>query len=313
MLVSIDPRAELRLRIVEVDHDQPVEADAAIEVGQEPVGRVPGRTGRSRPPRHGRRRGRSRADPDRCRAPGRPRRCRPARRRSCRDRSRCPRRSRARSSAHRASGRPRPCTSASPSASRAIPAGTPAPRCDPTWTLTNRAANQGAARSSLASRPTDRPKKSSSGPARLTRYEAWMATGRMSSSIRRSRKAGPSAGGAARRRQAVGLSANTWSASAPISCARSTALTMPRPSGRWAPRRRPSGSIRGMVRRGCGATPWSGRSGAGGTSAAGTMRALVRSARGFDPSCSRHRRRVRSGRSRRRRADTGWPRARSRR
>ena len=202
-------------------------------------------------------------------------------------------------------------TRASPSASRAIPAGTPVPRWEPTWTFTKRAANQGAARRSLASKPTDRPKKCSSGPARLTRYEAWIAVGPMSSSIRRSRKAGPSAGGAARRRHAVGLSAKTWSASAPISCARSTALTMPRPSGRWAPRRRPSGSIRGMVRRGCGATPWVGRSGAGGTSAVGTMRALVRSGRGSDPSCSRHRRPVRSGRNHRRLAGTGWPLARS--
>ena len=128
------------------------------------------------------------------------------------------------------------------------------------WTLTNRAANPGAARRSLARTSTERAKKSSSGPARLTRYEAWIATGWMSSATSRSRKAGPSLGGAARRRQAVGLSAKIWSAVAPISCARSTALTMPRPNGRWAPRRRPSGSIRGMVRRADAAPRWPGRS-----------------------------------------------------
>ena len=68
--------------------------------------------------------------------------------------------------------------SASPSARRRVPAATPAPRCDPTWTLTNRPRNPGAARRSLARTSTERPKKSSSGPARLTRYEAWMAIGR---------------------------------------------------------------------------------------------------------------------------------------
>ena len=47
----------------------------------------------------------------------------------------------------------------------------------------------------------------------------------------------------ARRCQAVGLSPKIWSAVAPISWARSTALTIPPPRGRWAPSRRPSGSI----------------------------------------------------------------------
>ena len=49
--------------------------------------------------------------------------------------------------------------------------------------------------------------------------------------------------GSARRRQAVGLSLKIWSAVAPISAARSAALTMPSAEARWAPRRRPSGSI----------------------------------------------------------------------
>ena len=50
-------------------------------------------------------------------------------------------------------------------------------------------------------------------------------------------------GGSGRRRHAAGLSVNTWIADAPISAARSAALTMPSPSGRWAPIRRPFASI----------------------------------------------------------------------
>ena len=49
--------------------------------------------------------------------------------------------------------------------------------------------------------------------------------------------------GRGRRRHEVGLSLKTWSADAPISAARSAALTMPCPSGRCAPSRRPFGSI----------------------------------------------------------------------
>ena len=75
-----------------------------------------------------------------------------------------------------------------------------------------------------ASSSTERSKKSGSGPARLTRYDAWIATGPMSRAASRSRNAGSSAGGSARRRQAVGLSPKTWSAVAPISWARSTAF-----------------------------------------------------------------------------------------
>ena len=83
------------------------------------------------------------------------------------------------------------------------------------------------------------------GPARLTRYEAWIATGAMSSSVEAlAEGAAARSGGSARRRQAVGLSAKIWIALAPISCARSTALTIPAPSGRWAPRRRPSEASR---------------------------------------------------------------------
>ena len=168
----------------------------------------------------------------RCRAPRPPRRCRPARRRPCPGRTR----SRA-SSRGRPSRRPGPSstsarTRASPSASRSVPASHAgaAVRAD---VDVDEPAQRTRAR--LAGRwpapPTERPKKSSSGPARLTRYEAWTATGRMSSSASRARKAGCSVGGSARRRQAVGLSTKIWSAPAPISCARSTALTMPSPEG----------------------------------------------------------------------------------
>ena len=51
------------------------------------------------------------------------------------------------------------------------------------------------------------------------------------------------AGRRSRRRHDVGLSLNTWSAEAPIAAARSAARTMPGPRGRWAPSRRPFGSI----------------------------------------------------------------------
>src|SRR3989337_824344 len=55
------------------------------------------------------------------------------------------------------------------------------------------------------------------------------------------RNAGSSFGGALRRCQAVGLSAKTWMAVAPISTARLAARTMPAPRGRWAPIRGSSG------------------------------------------------------------------------
>ena len=54
-------------------------------------------------------------------------------------------------------------------------------------------------------------------------------------------------GGSVRRRQDVGLSAKTWRARAPMTRARSTALTIPSPSGRCAPSRRPSGRDRPVL------------------------------------------------------------------
>ena len=93
-----------------------------------------------------------------------------------------------------------------PSASRSMPAVTPRPRCEPMWTLTNRAPNVGALRSSWASMSIERSKDSGFDPARFTRYEAWIETGAMSSSRSRSRNAASSGGGSARRFQAVGLS-----------------------------------------------------------------------------------------------------------
>ena len=103
-------------------------------------------------------------------------------------------------------------------------------------------------RSSWARISTERSQNVGSGPARFTRYAAWIATGSIPYAASRLRNSGSSFGGAVRRRHAVGLSEKIWIASAPISCARSTAFTIPVPSGRWAPRRRPSGSIRGIVR-----------------------------------------------------------------
>ena len=63
----------------------------------------------------------------------------------------------------------------------------------------------------------------------------------------RLRNFGSSGGGSVRRRHDVGLSAKTWSARAPMTRARSTALTIPSPSGRWAPSRRPSGRDRPLL------------------------------------------------------------------
>ena len=39
VLVAIEPRSELRLRVVEVDHDQPVEADPLVEIREERIDR----------------------------------------------------------------------------------------------------------------------------------------------------------------------------------------------------------------------------------------------------------------------------------
>ena len=102
-----------------------------------------------------------------------------------------------------------------------------------------------------------------------------MATGRMSWTPRRSTKASSSIGGSARRRQAVGLSVQIWSASAPISWARSTARTMPVASGRWAPMRRWSGGIRGIVR----CRPWMTRSRPTRRFTARTIRSFIRDGR----------------------------------
>ena len=85
------------------------------------------------------------------------------------------------------------------------------------------------------------------GPARFTRYEAWTATGRMSSSSSRARNSGELLGRRDRRFQAVGLSTKTWMPSRRSRAARSAALSNPSPSGRWTPRRGPSGSIGAIV------------------------------------------------------------------
>ena len=62
-------------------------------------------------------------------------------------------------------------TATRPSATRAAPASTPAPRCEPTWTLTYAAPyDPGAPASSCARTSTDARETSAPGPARLTRY-----------------------------------------------------------------------------------------------------------------------------------------------
>ena len=135
-----------------------------------------------------------------------------------------------------------------PSPSRSIPAATPRPRCEPMWTFTNRAPNVGAWRSSWASIAIDRS------------YESWVRSGQvheirrvdrdrsdielaraLAEGIELRRRFGPALPG---RRVVVKI----CMAFAPMSRARSTALTMPVARGRCAPSRRPSGSIERIVR-----------------------------------------------------------------
>ena len=63
-------------------------------------------------------------------------------------------------------------------ATRSMPRPTPSPPCDPMWTFTSAAPKRRAVRSSVASIATDRSWYAGSLPARLTRYEAWIASGR---------------------------------------------------------------------------------------------------------------------------------------
>ena len=138
MLVSIETRAALRLRVVEVDHHQPVEPDPGVEIGQERIDRRgPAQVDPGRP---GVRRVEAEPDPRRrrCRAPRRPRRSPRARRHRRPARTRCRPSSRARPSPRPDRHRPRPGPARRPSARRSAPAATPAPRCDPMWTLKNR-------------------------------------------------------------------------------------------------------------------------------------------------------------------------------
>ena len=213
--------------------------------------------------------------------------------------------------------RPRPVppstsasASASPSARRSVPAATPAPRCDPMWTLTNRPAEPGRRPQVAGEDRHGATEEVLLDPGEVHEVRG-MDRDRRDVVAPRGGPGTPAArpAAAARRRHAVGLSTKTWIALAPISWARSTALTMPLPSGRWAPRRRPSGSIRGIVRR-AAVRP---RPSAGSLRDARSRRAPARSGRGCVPACSRHRRRARSGRSRRRLAGTGSRPARSRR
>ena len=243
VLVTVEVGAERGTRIVEVDHRQAGEPDPPIDLLDEPVDSLGIGDRIAGAPTGGRHRGRSRRDPRERRG----RRSRRGSRPSPRSSSPACRRTRPSSRAPGSAPSSGPSAAskarAIPSASPAIPVSRSVPRCEPTWTLTKRAPKSGATRSSLARTATDRSTSSGSAPARFTRYEAWIASGPIPSSSTRARNAGSSRGGAARRRQAVGLSLKTWSVSSPISWARSTARTIPWPSGRWAPTRRPSGSM----------------------------------------------------------------------
>ena len=248
--MAIEARAELRLRVVEVEHHQPLEPDPPVEVGQEGVdgGRLadvdPGGPGVGRveaePEPLGRRRpgpaAASRMPASSVDIGAQPE---PAPRRVLEDDHRRvrtvvdlgERQARARRRAAR------------------VPAATPAPRCEPTWTLTNRPEEPGR-RPQVAGEDLHRaPEEVLLGPGEVDQVRGVDGDRPDVELGQASPEAAARPAARRRRRQAVGLSAKIWSASAPISCARSTALTMPAPRGRWAPRRRPSGSIRGIVRR----------------------------------------------------------------
>ena len=89
-----------------------------------------------------------------------------------------------------------------------------------------------------------------------------------------------------RRRHEVGLSLKTWSADAPISAARSAALTMPCPSGRWAPSRRPFGSIGRRVAERVVPERVTARRPASSTPRSGPLREPDLDCRAWTPTCS---------------------------
>ena len=231
VLVTVRPRPELGARVVEMDHDQPLEPDPLVEGGQEAsiaagVGDVdagaPGVRGVE-----------AEADSLGVDAARRDRRgdAPPARRRSCPARRRCRPSSRARACGRvRARRRPRRALSRMPVGRRRrdrrrrrrCPAVRTDVDVDEPRPERRRAAQ-------LVGEHVDRAREDSGfGPARFTRYEAWIETGRdvelaePRRGTRRTRR-----GGSARRRQAVGLSAEDLHRVAPISWARSTALTIP--------------------------------------------------------------------------------------
>ena len=178
VLVAVRARASLGSGVVEMDHDEPSQADPVVEVaprGRRSRAACPGRY----PP------------PRRVRCPGRSRR---GRRGPPSDTAVAIPTS---SSTHVprppplpaefsrtsivGSGGPRTPAGAispraavaarnvrwMPSASRSIPAVTPSPRCEPMWTLTKRAPNVGACWSSWASSSIERSKKSGIRPGEV--------------------------------------------------------------------------------------------------------------------------------------------------
>ena len=186
--MSIEARPELGLRVVEVDHDQSLEPDALVEVGQEGVDRGgirdvdAGRPGvrdveaEAEPLGRDATRGRRLEDAGELRDV-RPER-EPAARRVLEDDTRgswavVDLTEDAREAVRQAFGPGRDAGSA----------------MRPDVDVDEPPEVSGRRRSSLARSCTDRASESSSSPARLTRYEAWMAIGPMSSSTSRARNA----------------------------------------------------------------------------------------------------------------------------
>ena len=320
MLVAIDPRAELGLRVVEVDHDQPVEADPGVEVGQEGVDRRrvadidPGRPGVRR------RRGRSRSG-------RRPLRLADASAMAASSATSCRARSRSRrefSSTIIGRGIAALASVPSTSASDQREAVGEPLRCPP---CTPAAAMRADVDVDEARREPGRGPQVAGQDADRAREEVLLGTGQVDevrgvdrdrigcrAPTSRSRKAGPSAG---RRRAAppggrvVGEHLERVGADLVRPVDRLDHAAAERQVGAEA------SSVGKHPRHGttCGAPCLAGpvvRARAG-LAPTPTMRAPCAGGRGRGPSCTRRRRRARSGRSRRRRAGTGWRPARSRR
>ena len=189
VLVPVDARARLRLRVVEMEHDQPLEPDPRVELEQEGIdgGGVrdvdPGRPRVGRVEADAEPPSRDAARSRRVEDVGELRDVRPEGE---------PAAGRVLEDDHRGVGAVIDLGEGQRQAiGQTLRAGRDARRPDATRRARSRTGRGSRAPPAARSRapPIDRPNRSSSGPARFTRYEAWIATGPMSSSARRVRNA----------------------------------------------------------------------------------------------------------------------------